>query len=217
MKEEIKKRIYIVFSFMSYVLLDWILRKTYLSYGDLPLYDRISLFFVLGWCMLLCGIIYCLPVKIKRFFMGISILVYGILVLVHGAYINVFDKFFSFSDLALAKEGADFVDPSYIDIRKRIILVVVISLVLMGIAIYMVPKKENRKNGVLIGMLMVCLGVGSIQYARYCLPETQEGDVWNVSQNIGNVYQDFVDSKRCLLMSGVYQYTFRDLIEQINP
>lgn len=217
MKDKIKKNIYIVICFLSYFLLDWILRRTYLSYGDLSLYDRIPLFFVLGWCILLCGIIYCLHVKIKRFFMGISIVVYGILVLVHGAYINVFDKFFSFSDLALAKEGADFVDASYIDIRKRIIIVVILSVILMGIAIYIVPKKENRKICIIAGMIMLFLGVGSVQYAKYCLPEKQEADVWNVSQNIGNVYEDFVDSKRCLLMSGIYQYSFRDLTEQINP
>lgn len=142
---------YLMFCFLSYFLLDFILRRTNISYSLLNLYDKIPLFFVLGWCFLLCGIICILPGMIKKIFMGLTAGIYSILTVIHGAYINVFNKFFSFSDLSLAGEGIEFLDISYIHIRKIIVACVIISLLLMALGIWLVPGREkiaekNRKR-----------------------------------------------------------------------
>lgn len=209
-------RSYIVFCFMSYGLLDWILRKTYVYFGDVALYDKIPLLFVIGWSLVLCGITYILPGIWKKIFMIISVLFFSILVLVHGAYINVFDKFFSFSDLSLLKEGAGFADTSYIDIRKRIILIVIISCILMIVAIYIVPKEHSRRE-ITIGSGILAIGMVFIIGAHESFPEKQDAAEWDCASNITNVYDDFVDTKRCMILCGMYEYTFRDIWEIINP
>ena len=113
--------LYLIFVFAAFFLLDFILRKVTISYSMLGLYDRIPLFFVLGWCLIFCGLIAWIPGKIKIVFMVLLISVFMILTLVHGTYINIFNKFSSFSDLSLLGEGTQFMDVSYINIRKLLL------------------------------------------------------------------------------------------------
>src|SRR5699024_7559040 len=61
------------------------------------------------------------------------------------------------------------------------------------------------------------LGLGSVFFAEKSFPEASDPVAWDASSNITNIYQDFLDTPRCLLMSGLYQYTFKDLWEIINP
>lgn len=210
--------LYLIFVFAAFFLLDFILRKVTISYSMLGLYDRIPLFFVLGWCLIFCGLIAWIPGKIKIVFMVLLISVFMILTLVHGTYINIFNKFFSFSDLSLLGEGTQFMDVSYINIRKIIIAAVIGSGLLIGIAIMLLPKdKPKHVKNWMVGTGVLLLGLGSVFFAEKSFPEASDPVAWDASSNITNIYQDFLDTPRCLLMSGLYQYTFKDLWEIINP
>ncbi|WP_159431651.1 LTA synthase family protein [Clostridium sp. Marseille-P3244] len=207
---------------MSYFLLDFILRRTNISYSLLNLYDKIPLFFVLGWCFLLCGIICILPGMIKKIFMGITAGIYSILTIVHGAYINVFDKFFSFSDLSLAGEGIEFLDISYIHIRKIIVACVIISLLLMALGIWLVPgrekntEKKRRIPKILAGLLIMATGLAGIFYSEHQFSDDNDAMAWDAATNVSLIYEEFIDTPKCLLMSGLYQYTFRDFCKSFN-
>lgn len=213
---------YLVFCFLSYFLLDFILRRTNISYSLLNLYDKIPLFFVLGWCFLLCGIICILPGMIKKIFMGIIAGIYSILTIVHGAYINVFDKFFSFSDLSLAGEGIEFLDISYIHIRKIIVACVIISLLLMALGIWLVPgrekntEKKRRIPKILAGLLIMATGLAGIFYSEHQFSDDNDAMAWDAATNVSLIYEEFIDTPKCLLMSGLYQYTFRDFCKSFN-
>lgn len=212
------KPFYLVFCFISYILIDWILRATYIVYGVLELYDWISLFFVLGWCFLLCGIISMLPAVWKKIFMALSIVIYSILTLIHGAYINVFGKFFSFADLSLLQEGMDFMAASYIDIRKRIIACVLISVFLMIFAIYLSPGKHGmKKKDRITGVELIALGIIGICAAKIGIIVYDDPAAWDATSQPGVIYEDFLDTTRSLLICGLYEYTSRDVWILANP
>lgn len=207
---------YLVLCFLSFFLLDYPLRKTNISYSLLELYDKIPLYFVLGWCCILCGIIHILPGLIKKIFMGASILIFGILTLVNGGYINIFNKFFSFADLFLLGEGTEFMDTSYIHIRKIVVLSVVLSVLLMVLSIYLVPEKR-KKYEIFAGIFLFAVGVGGILYSDSRFSNEGDAMAWDAASNVSLIYREFTDTPKCMLMCGLYQYTFRDFCNTFNP
>lgn len=58
--------------------------------------------FTLGWALLLTGVAALLPGLIRRIYMLLVGAVTALLAVTHGIFINMFRKFFSFSDIAFA-------------------------------------------------------------------------------------------------------------------
>ena len=77
--------------------------------------------FTLGWALLLTGVAAILPGVAKKIYMGVVTFAVFALCIVHGIYINMFRKFFSFSDIVFAGDGAAFADLSYLVIRKLLL------------------------------------------------------------------------------------------------
>lgn len=131
--------------------------------------------------------------------MVLLISLFMILTLVHGTYINIFNKFFSFSDLSLLGEGTQFMDISYINIRKIIIATVIGSGLLIGIAIILIPKdKPKHVKSWMVGAGLFILGMGSVFFAKKSFPEATDPMAWDASSNITNIYQDFLDTPSAL-------------------
>ena len=76
--------------------------------------------FTFLWALLLTAVAALLPGMARRVYMALVGVLASVLCIVHGVYINMFRKFFSFSDMVFAGDGAAFADLSYLVIRRRI-------------------------------------------------------------------------------------------------
>lgn len=95
--------IYLIPCFLSFFLLDFTFRYIYADFGSTGLWNKIPLLFSFGWSILFTGIICILPRPAKQAVMIFLSLVYGLFCIVHGVMLNLFRRFFSFSDLVFAE------------------------------------------------------------------------------------------------------------------
>ncbi|MGM9662780.1 MAG: LTA synthase family protein [Oscillospiraceae bacterium] len=171
--------------------------------------------FTLGWTLLLTGIAALLPRRLRQVYMTAVGLVYSLLAVVHGVYINMFRKFFSFSDIAFAGDGAAFLDSSYLVIRKLLLAWILLCFALTVLAVLLVPpelEKRRPRNAA-----AAAAGLALLLLTRYAiLGKSSDVIIWDQNQDAAFLYEDFSDSRACLPMLGLYQYTFRDLTKALN-
>lgn len=165
--------------------------------------------FTLGWALLLTGVAAILPGVAKKIYMGVVTFAVFALCIVHGIYINMFRKFFSFSDIVFAGDGAAFADLSYLVIRKLLLAFILCCAAILVLAIFLAPpdKKSRWKSGTAFAVI----GIAVILVTRFAILGKSEAVIWNQNTDPAFLYDDFSDSRACLTMLGLYQYTFRDI------
>lgn len=170
--------------------------------------------FTIAWAMLLTGIAALLPGVIRQIYMLLVGLAAALLSVAHGVFINMFRKFFSFSDIAFAGDGAAFADASYLVIRKVLLAWIVLCFLLVVLAVLLVPPKVRPR---FVHVIFPAAGVALILITRYAiLGHSSDVIIWDQNSDPAFLYEDFSDSRACLTMLGLYQYTFRDLTQVLN-
>ncbi len=209
----LRSSLYLPLCFLIYFLLDLSFRSIYGQFGATSLLDKIPLLFSFGWSLLLTAAAFLLPGIWKKIYMMLSILFFSLLVLTHGVMLNIFRRFFTFADFAFAGEANDFFDPSYFIIRKITILTALARVGLMVLAVRLIPRerrRRQRKKNLLSGLLVGVFGVAIIAGTSFFFLRSPDTVRWDNSSYDAAVYQSFSDTKKSLLLSGLYQYAFRD-------
>ena len=202
--------------FFSFVLLDFSFRYFYTFVSDTDLFAWQPLWFTLCWSLLLTALVALLPRLIRRIVMLVFQILFSALVLVHAGMYSVFGNFFSFSSLTFAGDGAAFFSWDYIKIRKLLIACVVFSLLLMIAAVFFAPKYEKGKKWWIlrIAACAVIIGTGiaiNCIHHSYDLPEDNfEFNTVYSGSTAEELYADFTNVNPCMMMTGLYQYTFRN-------
>ena len=165
--------------------------------------------FTPGWALLFTGIAALLPGLLRRVFMLLSGFAFCILAIVHGVYINMYGKFFSFSDLGFAGDGAAFMDTSYLVIRKLLVLVIVLCAALFLLSALLTPRKCRLRF--FWGIPMAAAGIAVIAVLCGTVLGGNTVLVWDQHTNPAFLYDNFSDDQANMNMLGLYQYTFRDV------
>ncbi len=205
--------LYLPLAFFSYLFLDCALRFTYRSLGLTRFLDLGATLGTLGWCLLLTGIATLIPGGWKRLYLGGSFLLFGVLTVAHSVLQNLFRRFFMFSTLAFAGDGMAFADSQYIKAAVPVIIGVTAAALLMTAAIFLSPAKGRvpfRKHAV-AGLLLLGVGVSALFTVHKSILAPGNTLIWDNFANPASVYESFTDSTACLLLGGLYDYTFRDL------
>lgn len=166
--------------------------------------------FTLGWALVFTAIAALLPRRARQVFMlGVGA-VFCLLCVVHGIFINLFRKFFSFSDMAFAGDGAAFVDISYLLVIRKVLLLWIIGCFLLVVlaALLTPPDSESRPIPAVCGAV---LGVAMILTTRFAFLGQSGVVIWDEANDPAFIYEDFSDTRAALSLVGLYQYTFRDL------
>ena len=171
--------------------------------------------FTLGWALLLTGVAALLPRLLRRIWMVVIGLTASLLCVTHGIFINMFRKFFSFSDMAFAGDGAAFADLSYLVIRKVLLLWIILCFLVMVLGAVLVPPEEYGRR-LRKGLVLAAAGLAVVLVTRYAILGRSAGVIWDQNSDPAFLYEDFSDSRACLTMLGLYQYTFRDLAEVLD-
>ncbi len=212
-KGGIRPWLYLPLAFCSLVLLDLVLRFVFAPLNAHPDFP-VPLPATLLWCAILTGLASILPGRLKKVYLAAVFLLFAILTLVHTALQHLFHRFFLISTLAFAADGANFADRSYIRIDLPIVLAVLAGLALMVFAILLAPGKENKtsyRSRLLPGLLLMAAGTVGLFFLQQNFLIARNGPAWNGSDQPASIYDRFTDSTNALLLSGLYQYTFRDL------
>lgn len=211
-KGGVRPWLYLPLAFIAYALLDVALRYTFCDCASFSLFYPAATISTLGWCFVLIAIACVLPSKIKKGYLAISILFFAVLTVTHTVLRHMFRRFFMFSTLAFAGDGAAFADVSYIKVDGIIVFSIIVSLLLMLLAILLSPGKGEgtRKQTFGVGGVCLLLGIGSIftVHLQWLMPSNTLA--WNNYENPAAIYESFTDSTNALYVAGLYQYTFHD-------
>ena len=177
----------------------------------------ISLALILGWSLLLTAPAAVLPRLGKRVYMGVVGGIFFLLPIVHGIYINMFRKFFSFADMAFAGDGFAFLEPSYLVIRKLAILLGLFCLGLMVAAIVLAPREESTRWKLATGLPSALVGLAAILAVCGFSFRGSDTMIWDMGADPSSVYENFTDTRASLRLLGLYHYTFRDIQLALFP
>lgn len=165
--------------------------------------------FTPSWALIFTGIAALLPRVLRQIWMVLTGGVFCILATVHGVYINMYGKFFSFADLGFAGDGAAFMDTSYLVIRKLLLLGILLCAVLFILCALLTPRKCKIRYFWGIPMAVV----GTTVIAVLCCTVLGKDTVliWDQHTDPSFLYDNFSDDQANMNMLGLYQYTFRDI------
>lgn len=212
--------LYLVPLVLAYLCLDLTLRFTYQGMDVVGVKYLPASLFTLGWVLVLAGFVILLPRKVKWLGRGLPIGIFVALCLTHSAFMEVFRRFFSFS--ALTYSGVEsFVETDYIRFHPAILAAAVVSVLLVilsGRLSRAAPAVTSRKS-VLLGLLILAAGGVVIAAVHFlCFPK-MDTVIWeNTGEDAAaSAYQDYTNSTNALMVSGLFQYTARDLYIQLAP
>lgn len=165
--------------------------------------------FTPGWALVFTGVAALLPGLLRKVWMALVGGAFSILAIVHGVYINMYGKFFSFSDIGFAGDGAAFMDTSYLVIRRLLLVGILLCVVLFVLSILLTPRKcrISLKGGLpmaVAGAAVIAILCGTVLGEDTVL-------VWDQHTDPSFLYDNFSDDQANMNMLGLYHYTFRDV------
>lgn len=212
--------LYLIPLVLAYLCLDLTLRYTYRNIGIVGVKYLPACLFTLGWVLVLAGVVILLPRKVKWLGRGLTVGIFVILCLTHSAFMGIFCRFFSFSALTYSGVG-EFVETDYIQFDSAILAAAVAAVLLTLLSGRMnraAPAAPGKKPA-LFGLCMVAVGGVVIAAVHFlCFPR-MDTVIWrNTGEDaVAATYQDYLDPTNALMISGLFQYTARDLYVQLAP
>lgn len=169
--------------------------------------------FTFSWIFLGIGLLYLLPKKARMIAYPILVVISNIIVYAEYLHFQVLKRFFTFSDLFLAGEGADYFAFAIGKTNIKILIVLFMSLLAMGVTLFLMKKtkelKKDRYYYIFIILITVILVGGCRGLATYKLGKKASSTTWEAAYNAKNIYIDYNNQNKSLEVSGIYELTFR--------
>lgn len=212
----IKKYCYIVLLFIPFLAIDIITRFLGNEINFFKLWSFVPNLFTLTWISFLISICLCLK-RLKGKIVYITFFIISfILFLVNNIYYSITDSFFSFNLLGLASEGSAYFKDAIVNCNPWVYILSIIILLTFVLALKFYPKveKTNKKNIAYIFLLFIIIH----SITPIFLGKANDDLEWSTWRNPRNIYINFNDSNKSMMISGIYEYSFRDFyITYLKP
>lgn len=212
----LKKYYYILIMSIPFLLIDLITRIIGIKidfYGILRLVPNL---FTITWIILFIGVSLSLKNKKGKILYTLLFIISFILFITNNIYYSMTDSFFSFNLLGLASEGSDYFLDAIINCNIWVYISAVVILItfIIGIKNYPTVKETNKKN--IVKILLIFIIIHTITPIFLGRPNDELN--WSTWRNPRNIYQSFNDSNKSIMISGLYEYSFRDFyITYLKP
>lgn len=216
----------LLLAFLAYFFLDFSLRLFYGAMSDVSLWAWQPLVFTLLWSGTMTAIAALLPRTGRRIFLLVTFVPFVLLTIAHCVLYQLTGTCFSFADLAYAGDGARFVSAAYFHLKVGQWLSIAVCLALMLCAVIFTPQTHvGRRGGIAAAVLAAACAAGifvvhTTQMPRGGAVEHSEYLAWDNAEShdtLADAYAEFTNANRCLMFSGLYQYTVRGAVVTIWP
>lgn len=213
-------------AFLACFFLDFSLRLFYGAMSNVSLWAWQPLVFTLLWSGTMTAIAALLPRTGRRIFLLVTFVPFALLTITHCVLYQLTGTCFSFADLAYAGDGARFVSAAYFHLKVGQWLSIAVCLALMLCAVIFTPQTHiGRRGGIAAAVLAAACAAGifvvhTTQMPRGGIMEHNEYLAWNDAEShdtLADAYAEFINANRCLMFSGLYQYTVRGAVVTIWP
>lgn len=174
--------------------------------------------FTSGWVSLIIGFcLLILPKRSGKITFGVVSGIFIALSFSQYIYFKIFDQFFWLKSIMLAGEGADYLNHVVKQIDERLIIFTISEIIflVLGLVFWKKPEITKRKGkwGVIIPVIVLLCSHILMQPLLF----GDKQDQWDVWKKPRVVYNNFNDINKSLEISGIYQFTFRDIIGTLFP
>ena len=216
----------LLLAFLAYFFLDFSLRLFYGAMSDVSLWAWQPLVFTLLWSGTMTAIAALLPRTGRRIFLLVTFVPFALLTIAHCVLYQLTGTCFSFADLAYAGDGARFVSAAYFHLKVGQWLSIAVCLALMLCAVIFTPQTHvGRRGGIAAAVLAAACAAGifvvhTTQMPRGGAVEHSEYLAWDNAEShdtLADAYAEFTNANRCLMFSGLYQYTVRGAAVTLWP
>ena len=202
----------LLLAFLAYFFLDFSLRLFYGAMSNVSLWAWQPLVFTLLWSGMMTAIAALLPRTGRRIFLLVTFVPFALLTIAHCVLYQLTGTCFSFADLAYAGDGARFVSAAYFHLKVGQWLSIAVCLALMLCAVIFTPQTHVGRRGGIAAAAAGIFVVHTTQMPRGGIVEHNEYLAWNDAEShdtLADAYAEFTNANRCLMFSGLYQYTVR--------
>ena len=200
--------------------LDIVLRCHYTDVGMVGWDHLPAWLFTIGWAILMTGLVLALPRALKWFFLSIPLLACAVCALAHTGFYNCFGTMFSLSILSFVGDG-QFADSSYIMLDDEILAaaIVAVALIVLSAILLKLTPRRSTPGTVGAGLILFLIGLGFLVGTGDAYYPPMDTVIWkNEASDAPTItYHEFTDKTNCLMLSGLYQNTARDIWFVLKP
>ncbi len=211
---------FLVFAAAALLLPDLLLRA--LVWPNRPFVELyvgpVSWLFSASWVFLIlfvCTIV--LPKKWGRLLYIVTNAFFIILAFCQYVYCRIFDQFFWLKSIALAGEGADYLDYAldYIDLPLIACTLAAVGALVLAAIRWKKPALKSKAWCLIALVPVIALGGLNVVMQPEVFGDSE--DDWDSWRKPRVVYKQFTDVNKSFDVSGLYQFTLRDLARTVFP
>lgn len=204
----IKKYYYIFLMALPFILIDIITRILGQKINFYSINKLVPNLFTLIWISLIIGTSLSLSKKKGKAVYIVSFILSFALFITNNIYYSMTDSFFSFNLLGLASEGSEYFLDAIINCNIWVYISALIIILTFILALKYYPKvyKTSKEN-----ITKIFIAFLIIHTITPCFLGKANDDLeWSTWRNPRNIYINFNDSNKSMMVSGFYEYSFRD-------
>ena len=211
-----KEVLNIILLAVPFIVMDLFTRVFASSITFVSVFNLTPRLFSLAYIILFIGISLNINNKYSKVIYSVFFFIFFIMFIVQNIYYSTMGNFFGFSLMALAGEGSDYFLDALKNCNIFVYLFIFILIILYVYILKVFPKNTvySKKRIIHVAILFIVLHIAS----KLLLGSGNFELTWDTWRNPRNVYNNFNDSNKCLVLTGLYEYTVRDLyITYIKP
>ena len=167
----------------------------------------VPILFTLIWIFLIIGL--SLNLKKGKALYIISFIIAFSLFLVNNIYYSMMNNFFDFSLILLAGEGSSYILDALINCNFWVYIssIFIILSFVYALKIYPAREKTNKKNIIKVLLFFILLHT----ITPFLYGKANDELTWSTWRNPRNIYLNFNDNNKSMMITGIYEYSFRNL------
>ena len=203
-----KKYYYILLMAIPFILIDIITRIIGQKINFYGIGRLVPNLFTTIWLILFIGISLSLEKKKGKLLYILLFIISFLLFITNNIYYSMTDSFFSFNLLGLASEGSAYFMDAIINCNIWVYIssIVIIITFIIGLKYYPIVEQTNKKRIIYLFITFIILHIITPCFLGKANDELE----WSTWRNPRNIYINYNDSNKSLMISGIYEYSFRD-------
>lgn len=204
----IKKYYYVILLALPFILIDLFTRILGYKIHFYGIVKFVPILFTLSWIFFILGVSLFYKKKIGKTIYIIFFILSFIIYITNNIYYSMTGTFFDFNMLLLVGEGSEY----FIDAIKNcniwvyILIIPIILSFIIGLKYYPNREKTNLKNVIKIFFAFLIIHF----IIPFLLGTPNEELTWSTWRNPRNIYINFNDNNKSMMVSGIYEYTVRN-------
>ena len=214
-----KNYYFIIFAALALILPDVMLKRLVYPGSFTESYVPVAAgFFTLGWvCLILFFCVFVLSKRWGRIIFLVLSVFFTVFSFSEYIYYKIFEQFFWLKSIALAGEGADYLDyvTKMIDASLLVCTLFAFVFMILAAACWKRPAMQMR-----VRCLLMIVPVLILSVVHICMqPEFHHDgmDQWDTWRKPRPVYENFNDVNRSFEVTGLYQFVYLNAYTAIFP